>query len=102
MNTGFTTWIVTMQIFFAALMLLFSYFSARYGVEHFNKVFASIILATGVAYAIVLKSTGLDALWSGDIFSLNGHAAIYWGYFLLVSTCFFFWVDFFLTSLFSG
>ena len=79
-----------MQIFFAALMLLFSYFSARYGVEHFNKVFASIILATGIAYAIVLKSTGLDALWSGDIFSLNGHAAIYWGSFLLVSTCFFF------------
>ena len=33
----------------------------------------------------------LDALWSGDIFSLNGHAAIYWGSFLLISTCFFFW-----------
>ncbi len=90
MNTDFTTWTLTVAIFFAALMLLFSYFSARYGVEHFNKVFASIILATGIAYAIVLKSTGLDALWGGDIFSLNGYAATYWGSILFISTCFFF------------
>lgn len=90
MNSDVTTWIVTVQIFFAALMLLFSYFSARYGVEHFNKVFATINLATGIAYAIVLKSTGLDALWGGDIFSLNGYAAGYWGSVLLVSTLFFF------------
>lgn len=91
MNTDFTTWILKVEIFFAALMLLFSYFSARYGVEHFNKVFASIILATGINCAIVLKFTGLDALWGGDIFSLNGYAEIYWGSFLLISTCFFFW-----------
>ena len=90
MNTDFTTWTLTVAIFFAALMLLFSYFTARYGVEHFNKVFASIILATGIAYAIVLKSTGLDALWGGDIFSLNGYAATYWGSILFISTCFFF------------
>ena len=94
MNTDFTTWTLTVAIFFAALMLLFSYFSARYGVEHFNKVFASIILATGIAYAIVLKSTGLDALWGGDIFSLNGYAATYWGSILFISTCFFFWARF--------
>ena len=101
MNTDFTTWILkveiffagilTVEIFFAAYMLLFSYFFARYGVEHFNKVFASIILATGINCAIVLKFTGLDALWGGDIFSLNGYAEIYWGSFLLISTCFFFW-----------
>ena len=90
MNTDITSGTLTVAIFFAALMLLFSYFSARYGVEHFNKVFASIILATGIAYAIVLKSTGLDALWGGDIFSLNGYAATYWGSILFISTCFFF------------
>ena len=80
-----TVWIAAVQLFFIALMLLFSYLVARYGVEHFNKVFASITLATGFAYAILLKSTGLDTLWGVDISSLHGNATFYWGFVLAMS-----------------
>ena len=80
MEQELTLWMTIINLSFLALMACFAYFVARFGVEHFNKVFATLILATGVAYAILAYSLGLDTLlWGGDIFSFDGYSKWYWG-----------------------
>ena len=83
-----TLWMTIINLFFFALMACFAYFVARFGVEHFNKVFATLILATGVACAILAYSLGLDTLWGGDIFSFDGYSKWYWGGILATSVLF--------------
>jgi hypothetical protein len=83
-----TLWMTVINLFFLALMTCFAYFVARFGVEHFNKVFATLILATGVAYAILAHSLGLDTLWGVGIFSFEGYSKWYWGGILAVSVLF--------------
>ena len=75
-------------------MVFFAYLVARFGVEHFNKVFAIVTLATGLVYAIAVRMLNLDTLLGGNIFSFSGYSALYWGGILVVSALFLFFARF--------
>ena len=73
MISNVAAWSQAIQLLFGALWLCFAYFVARYGVAHFNKVFAAVIFATGIAGALLFASLG------GNLFSTDNYSLFYWG-----------------------